>query len=415
MAKKLFALEDAELEGMGAEVELETSPEEGEAAAVQAEMQDDVTDIQEVESGVEEGMDAAEQLEEVQDLVEQAAEGEGLDPVAAEALRIAVEAICARVGANPKSVYSLYATENFQSASSRKANTRIALEGVSEFLKNLWEKIKAALKSLWDKVVSFWDKHVSNLGRMVKALESMKDRAAKASGSYKFKPVEAPASLLSIFPTKQAVFDSAVIDTYQKTLADAKKALEGNFRILEGVAEGSELFSKVGALVSKLAQANGEVIAFGSESQPLPGGKYYKWTYKVNEEKDDDVATYTLEIDEDHGEFTEGRQEVQMDVANKDTIKKLISATITEVAKPAMKRRDKAASTAKKVNDAFKKIDAVIKTASPEDQAAAKTAMRIFNLVLAKGPGIEAKYNQAEMAYMKGVLVYSAACLKQYK
>jgi uncharacterized protein with PIN domain len=164
-----------------------------------------------------------------------------------------------------------------------------------------------------------------------------------------------------------------------------------------------------------MADDNGKVIAFGSESQPLPGGKYYKWTYKINEEKEDDVAIHTLEIDEDHGEFTEGRQEVQLDVANKDTIKKLISDTINEVAKPAMKRRDKAASIAKKVNDSFKKIDAVVKSIPAEDQAAAKSAMRIYNQFLAKGPGVEAKYNQAEMAYMKGVLAYSAACLKQYK
>ena len=59
-------------------------------------------------------------MEEVEGLVEDAVEnGEGLDPVAAEAVRISVEAICARIGANPKAVYPLYATENFASASSR--------------------------------------------------------------------------------------------------------------------------------------------------------------------------------------------------------------------------------------------------------------------------------------------------------
>ena len=114
---KLFALEEAELEGT--EVELEAAPEVGEVADVQVEVEADASEMTEVAAGVEEGMGAADQMEQVEEVVEQAAEGEGLDPVAAEAIKIAVEAICARIGANPKAVYSLYATENFQSASSR--------------------------------------------------------------------------------------------------------------------------------------------------------------------------------------------------------------------------------------------------------------------------------------------------------
>ena len=73
---KLFALEDADLEGVG-EVELEAAPEVGEVADAQTEVVADETEITEVEAGVEEGMGAADQLEQVEEVVEQAAEGEG--------------------------------------------------------------------------------------------------------------------------------------------------------------------------------------------------------------------------------------------------------------------------------------------------------------------------------------------------
>ena len=133
---KLFALEDINTDS--AVGELEVTPQEGEVADVQAEVEPEVAEIGEQTEAIDEGMSATDQLEQVEQVVEQAAEGEGLSEVSAEAIRIAVEAICVRVGANPKTLYNMYATENFQSASSRKANSKIALEGVSEFLKDMW-------------------------------------------------------------------------------------------------------------------------------------------------------------------------------------------------------------------------------------------------------------------------------------
>ena len=65
---KLFALEDAELEG--GEVELEAAPEVGEVADAQTEVVADETEITEVEAGVEEGMGAADQLEQVEEVVD---------------------------------------------------------------------------------------------------------------------------------------------------------------------------------------------------------------------------------------------------------------------------------------------------------------------------------------------------------
>jgi len=408
---KLFALEESEVMSTGAE--LEAAPEVGEVADAQVDVEADAGEIAEVEAGVEEGMSAADQLEQVEEVVATVAEGDGLDPVAAEAIKIAVEAICARIGANPKAVYSLYATENFKSASSRRANTKYALEGLGEFLKNLWEKIKAALSSLWEKIKAFWNKHVSSLGRTLKALEAMKDRVAQAKGTPSYEPVDASSSLKSIFPSKSATLGIDEIATFAKTVSDAVKAM-GSFRLLEDTAKASSL-AEVSKIVTSASGSTGVVVAFGTETAPMPGGQYFQWTYKLETESDDGVDIVTLEVEEDHGKYSDGRKDTQMDIANKDKLKTLIAA-VTQDTKALIKYRDKVEQRSKAVTASFKAIDKEIQSITDAKQAkAAKSTVRSFNLVMSKGPLMETKLLAAQLTCVKGVLAYTAACLKQYK
>lgn len=407
---KLFALEDAELEGAG-EVELEAAPEVGEVADAETEVVADAGEITEVEAGVEEGMGAADQLEQVEEVVEQAAEGEGLDPVAAEAIRIAVEAICARVGANPKSVYSLYATENFQSASSRKANTKYALEGLGEFLKNLWEKIKAAVSSLWEKVKAFWNKHVSALGRSLKALESMKAKVSAMKGSPVYEDVEVPGALKSLYPTKGDLTVDAV-KAFGSAVEEAEKAL-GSFRLMEA-AEGNTLADIEKKVESAVGSGSGGiVVAFGSAEKPLPGGKYFKWTYKLEEDKDGEVVTRTLEVEEDHGSAEAGNKAAKLEVASKDKLKALLEDTI-KTTKAVIKRRDDVEKRAKAINNTFKAIDKEVNKEGG-DAKAGRLAMRSFNLIMTKGPAMESKLLGIQLTQVRGVLGFAAACVKNTK
>ena len=97
---KLFAIEE---ENLGAGVDLEMSPEEGEVADVVVDTDAGAGDVGETVEAVDGGLEASAELEQVEAVVEKAVEeGEGLDPVAAEAIRIAVSAIASKVGANPK-------------------------------------------------------------------------------------------------------------------------------------------------------------------------------------------------------------------------------------------------------------------------------------------------------------------------
>ena len=410
---KLFALE--ELETGTTEVELEAAPEVGEVADVQAEAMPDIAEVESQSEGINEGIEAADQLEQVEAVVSDAVEnGEGLDPVAAESLRIAVEAICARVGANPKAMYALYATENFSSASSRKANSKIALESVSEFLKSLWEKIKAAVKNLWEKVQALWNKHLSSLGRTVKALESMKDKVSQAKGTGTYDPVEVPESLRSIFPSKAATLGIDEMSEFATTINRSLDSIS-KFRMLEDASKATKLADLNN--VAEQAKGSGIVVEFGSEDKPLPGGSYFKWTYKLESEDDDGVKILTLDVEEDHGKFTDGRKNNQLDIANKEALKSLINEYIKS-AKDLVKYRDKVEQRAKNVANAFKAIDKELNEAFKTDKSGmknAKSAVRCFQLVMSKGPAMETKLLGAQLMALKGVLVYTSVCLKNYK
>ena len=406
---KLFAFEELTENLNG--VELETPVEAGEVADAEVGVQEEVGELESQETAIDEGTEAAGQLEEVEALVEQAAEeGEGLDPVAAEAVRIAVEAICARVGANPKSMYALYATENFQSASSRKANTRFALEGVAEFLKELWAKIKAAISSLLDKATAFWNKHFSTLNRTQKALESMKAKVSASKGRPTNEIVALPSSLASIFPSKD---DLGVdeIKAFGATVSTAATTNKGVFKVVEEMA-GAGDFSKIETLVSGFKSA-GKEFTIGSEAQPAPGGQYFKWTFKLEEEPDDGVTIVKLEVEEDHGKFEDARKEPKADFANKDKLKYLITDSLTEV-KALVKYRDKVTQRNKKIRDSMKVIDKHVDGLSDKDKKAARQGLRSYNLIMTKAPMIESKLLAMNITYFRGVLGYAGLCLKNY-
>lgn len=406
---KLFATEDI---GGGSDVtELEATPEVGEAADAQVEVTADVAEIETDATNIEEGMNAADQLEDIKEVVETAADGEGLDPIAAEAIRIAVEAIASNVGANPKSVYSLYATENFQSASSRRANTRIAAEGVGEFLKTLWEKIKAVLTNLWAKVKEFWNKNFSTLNRSLNALESMKERVSQIKGSSGYDNIDVPANLKAIFPTKADLGLDEVI-AYTKANGAAWDDV-GQFKLFENTVSITKLEDVTSVL--KAALSTGVVVSFGDEKQPLAGGQYFKWTFKVKEDTDDGVVTFTLDEVTDHGKYTDASKNAKMDIASKEKLKELITQTIADV-KALIKYRDKVEQRNKAVANTFKAIDKEIDAIRNKKKLKSHSdSMRAFNLVMSKGPMIETKLLGITMTHVRGVLLYTATCAKQYK
>lgn len=400
---KLFALENLD-ENVG-EVELEAAPEVGEVADVQVEVDGDAGEAGEATAAIDEGMGAADQLEQVEEVVEAAAEGEGLDPVAAEAIRIAVEAICARVGANPKAVYSLYATENFQSASSRKANTRIALEGVGEFLKDMWKKIKAALQRLWEKVKAFWDKHVSSLGRIKKALESMKARVGESSGKLKDKAFieDAPSNLV------EAVGFNGDISV--KSISSIIDAHDGMVGTADKVVAAADAFNKAAA--SNITDPAAAAKALGSLGDlkfgPVVGGVTVSYKF----ERDESEGNVTLEVEREN---VDRKDKGGVSLAEKNEVKGLVDKML-KVINDNIKAKEKFS----KLQEGFNKLSMSIEKAingsgaSAEDAKAMRNSMKIAYKINAKVPTITTEGLGLNIKLSKAVLGYAALCVKNYK
>ena len=412
---KLFALE--ELDTNDTSVELEASPEVGEVADVQVEVEQEVAEAAQDSEAIEEGIGAADQLEQVEDVVAGAVEeGEGLDPVAAESIRIAVEAICARVGANPKAVYSLYARENFASASSRKANTKFALEGIGEFLKDLWKKIKGALTRLMEKAKAFWEKHFSTLGRVKKALESAKAKVSESSGKLKDKAhiEEAPSSLVEAFAGKDDI-----------SVAVVKKYIAAHRACTKSADDLGAGISKLNDLAEKAAAAGGEEIKnalemlaaseevhFGTEAAPLIGGTFI--TFKL--EADRGEGDLTVEVEREHVESKEAK--LGLSVADKAGLQDVIKDTLTVIS-DAAKAKEKQA----KIDAAFSKLMLAIEksvnkaseSTSGEEVKAMRKLVKIIYKANAKAPSLSAELLALNIKLAKSVLGFTAVCLKQYK
>jgi hypothetical protein len=406
---KLFAME--ELETDLPESELEVSPEEGEVADVQVQVEQEVSEVADDSAAIDEGIEAADQLEQVEEVVSSAAEeGEGLDPVAAEAIKIAVEAICARVGANPKTVYALYATENFQSASSRKANTKIALEGIGDFLKNLWTKIKTALLNLRAKAKAFFEKYFTTMGRVKEALKSSQVALAKTSGEVKGDKYikEAPSSLVDAFGVLGDVKSSSIEGFIKAHVEADKVALE---IASSGVVFASKAVETVKAGKTIKADFDDSLqFELGTESKPLVGGLYIK--YKLESVEDSVIATLekeTVKKPETAGIF----------VDSKDALKTLLKS-VSQVVADASKNKESFTKREEEFSKAMKEMEKLVneKAAAKDSDDSVKELNKAIKLIYktnTKTPTILTEKIALDLKLAKGVLGYTSFCMKHYK
>ena len=409
---KLFALED--INENTTDTELEAAAEVGEVADVQTEIQEDVSDTNEAVAAIDEGIGAADQLEEVEEVVANAAEEEGLDPVAAEAIRIAVEAICARVGANPKVMYPLYATENFQSASSRRANTVIALEGIREFLKDIWNKIKTAVLNLWNRVKEFWNKHFSKLGRIKKALESMREKISESSGKLKSKAYieEAPSGLSDAFAGGDisVTVISEFIKQHKNLNLNSDKA---SMIITNYNDKTNAALNEINSSKEILTDFNfGEKDKNSKEISYLRTGKLIGGlTIEVKFDVEDD-GNVTLDITREH---VDKKDRGGVVLAEKNEVKGLLNETLNLI-----NENIKYKSRQEKVQESFNKLSitiekAISKVKNENEQKILRNGMKAAYKINSKLPIIDTELSNLNVKLAKAVISYAALCLKNYK
>ena len=403
---KLFALENDNTEDL-LPVDA-VSPEESQVAEAQLETDAEVTETDALANAVDEGSDAAGDMEEVEDLVADAAEnGEGLDTVAAEAVRLSVQAICKRVGADPKAVYSLYATENFSSPSARKANTQIALEGVAEFLKDMWKRLKAALSRMWEKVKAFWAKHLSSLGQVKKALESTKAKVKANSGKLKGPSFidKAPSGLASAFAGKGDVTKKSVQE-YLDAQGEISNMAVGVTKAMEALASN---VSDVGSLGKAMA-AFTSMVKSEDKGVLIIGGELLK----IRADVDDDGKNFRLDVTRDPVEDKD--EDRAMQVADKAELISMLDTTLAIIKNAEQVRKDSDKSE-QAGRDALAKIEKAITAdnLTPEVKDALRVNMNVLYRMSAQGAKIRGICASQNVRAAKAVIAFTNVCLKQYK
>lgn len=236
--------DDSEIEPGTGEL-AETLVEVAESAA---EIEEGTQEVAEYDEAIDSAADDAETLEKIHDVMEESVEkGEGLDETSAEIAEIAIESICARLGITKR---TMPAMESFGSANSRLVATKIAMEGITERLKGIWEAIKKAFIAMLGAIKDFYKKYMTAIGRAKEALSKV-EAAVKAFNKTKAKSdVIENASLAEAF----AVDGKADASTANTVLTNHLKLTSAVLKSLGAIKDVSKDISKDGADLQKASQ-----------------------------------------------------------------------------------------------------------------------------------------------------------------
>lgn len=158
------------------------------------EMQVAQTQIQGVDDAMDEAAETGETLTQVHDQMAQtvADGGQGMEPAAAQAVQVAVEHMCKRLGF--PAYNRKFSMEGFSNKSTRVKATMEAMDDIKGWLKRIWEAIVSACKSAIDWVVKFYDKLFDGAAKLQKRA---KEVAATADAKIKAGDVIEPGSTVT--------------------------------------------------------------------------------------------------------------------------------------------------------------------------------------------------------------------------
>lgn len=175
------ALESEELAAAMAEdsAPAEIMPESDTMAATMAEVVEAEGEVDAIDASIEEAVEGAEQLEEIAEIAEGSLDNGGMDETSAELLQAHVESIYDRIGVVKTGKMSL---ESFGTKGTRVQSTKLAIEGMKETAKAVWEKIIAAITTMWNSVSTWFAKLFDANARMAGRAKKIGAAAAEAKG-----------------------------------------------------------------------------------------------------------------------------------------------------------------------------------------------------------------------------------------
>ena len=250
------------------------------------EANDQVGEIDDMNTSVEEAEEDADTLEDIASVMDESTQNGGMDQVSARVAEVAVESIYKRLGVRKSK--GLPAMESFGAKGTRMSATKIAVEGVREVLKTIWEKIKAAAEKVWGWIKSFWQAICNTAGKL-------KDRAGALLAKVKgLKGLKAESDKVDLGSTGAAVAVDGKSDaaSLNKGLDELVKAVEGTDKTITSLGSGMndtdlEKVAETGEGVEKLAP---------------PAYEFVGWSKVENSE--DNTWVFTSPAFPGHGVFT---------------------------------------------------------------------------------------------------------------
>lgn len=195
-----------------------------------------------VESGLEQVdqvSDDADTLDGIADKMEESEENGGLDETAAAITEVAVEALYKRLGVTRRK--PMPALESFGSQSSRTRATKLAVEGIRDTLKKVWDGVVAMLVKIGEYLKRFYDAMFSGAAKMV---ERAKGLIGKIRGNKGIEVVELSeedsakyANIFNDISRQDGVVD---VDYVQKELTAAGNAIEKTASMVKEAATDVE-------------------------------------------------------------------------------------------------------------------------------------------------------------------------------
>lgn len=186
------------LQGAGTEEQLAITAEAAEGAQ---EVESASGDVTEVETGIENAIEAGEELNDIEGTLEEAAAEDGVSPREAEHIQARLEHVARLLGTTVPNMGLTMRREAFGGAAARVAATKMRLEGVKEWGKKIWEALKKGWEWLKDAVKNFFTrltKSADGLVNRLKALQARVNSMAAKKTDTKKSEVSAGAKVFSV-------------------------------------------------------------------------------------------------------------------------------------------------------------------------------------------------------------------------
>ena len=429
MARKniaLLALEGEMIEDQlpveNAEVvadQIEASPE-----AELVEMQEIAQEMDDIEAARDEGMDTVETMGRVEEKLEEAIdETGGIDPIAAEAIKICLEHMQCRMTGG--TVMKTFALEGFKSKTTRIQATNMAMESFKETAKKVWDGIIAtiqrAMKAVKDFFARFFDAAKKQAYRA--------DQLAKAAEAKKNAKVEGKVKAQVILRLDNKFIEGAAL----------KSALESNHKIVQDQAlygiGVSDKFVSVAEKALKKAVEGGDDAEFKELEDALTelcGGLKEKGEGKYESDALIGDVVIKAELVLEKAKLTvamsDSAAKKDMEPAEIDAVEPAKVAEIAKTVKAQMEDLAKAQDEIKKIEKAHVGLLSAIKKSFQAGMNASKAggngkvginntglAITAVNSFISFSSTFVSRAKQYEASVASAALAYGAASLKLAK